>query len=153
MQELKCPNCGEVFQVDETGYAQLARQVRDEEFSKELERRTKELELRQERELALLRSQDEKEYVANISKKDIEISAKEQLIAQLQAKLDAGEIAKNLAVTEAIEKKNREISDEAKKYSGTSLDILQQCAFNYLELGKNEEAIDERLKHLTDTFQ
>ena len=39
MQELRCPHCGEVFQVDETGYAQLARQVRDSEFDKELRRR------------------------------------------------------------------------------------------------------------------
>ena len=35
MQEIKCPNCGEVFQVDETGYAQIVKQVRDQEFAKE----------------------------------------------------------------------------------------------------------------------
>ena len=39
MQEIRCPRCGEVFQVDETGYAQIAQQVRDKEFKKELERR------------------------------------------------------------------------------------------------------------------
>ena len=39
IQEIKCPNCGEVFQVDESGYAQIAQQVRDKEFEKELERR------------------------------------------------------------------------------------------------------------------
>ena len=48
MQELRCPNCGEVFQVDETGYAQIARQVRDSEFDKELARRERELAARQE---------------------------------------------------------------------------------------------------------
>ena len=32
MQEIKCPKCGEVFQVDETGYAAIVKQVRDEEF-------------------------------------------------------------------------------------------------------------------------
>ena len=45
MQEIRCPNCGEVFQVDETGYEQIARQVRDKEFSKEIERRERELEI------------------------------------------------------------------------------------------------------------
>ena len=35
MQELKCPKCGEVFQVDETGYDQIVHQVRDKEFIKE----------------------------------------------------------------------------------------------------------------------
>ena len=36
MQEIRCPKCGEIFQVDETGYEQIARQVRDKEFEKEL---------------------------------------------------------------------------------------------------------------------
>ena len=35
MQEIRCPKCGEVFQVDETGYDQIARQVRDKEFIKD----------------------------------------------------------------------------------------------------------------------
>lgn len=117
MQEIRCPNCGEVFQVDETGYDQIARQVRDKEFSKELERREKELEARQEKELEIIRMQEEKEYNAGISKKDAEISAKEQMIAELKIKLDASETAKNLAVSEAVEKKNQELSQEAKANS------------------------------------
>ena len=36
MQEIKCPKCGEVFAVDESGYAQIIQQVRDKEFDKEL---------------------------------------------------------------------------------------------------------------------
>lgn len=117
MQEIRCPNCGEVFQVDETGYNQIARQVRDKEFSKEIERRERELEAKQERELNLIRLQEEKEYIAGITKKDAEILAKDQLITELQAKLDASETAKNLAVSEALEKKNLEISKGAKEHS------------------------------------
>ena len=109
MQEIKCPKCGEIFQVDETGYDQIARQVRDKEFSKELERRERELEAKQEKELELIRLQEEKEYTAGINKKEAEISVKDQLISELQAKLDASETAKNLAVSEALEKKNQEI--------------------------------------------
>ena len=37
MQEIKCPNCGEVFQVDESSYDSIVKQVRDKEFSKEIE--------------------------------------------------------------------------------------------------------------------
>ena len=44
MKEIKCPNCGSVFQVDESGYAQILQQVRDREFEKELDRRKQELE-------------------------------------------------------------------------------------------------------------
>ena len=36
MQEIKCPKCGEVFQVDESGYAAIVKQVRDKEFEKEI---------------------------------------------------------------------------------------------------------------------
>lgn len=41
MQEIRCPKCGEVFQVDDSGYDQIAQQVRDREFEKELDRRKK----------------------------------------------------------------------------------------------------------------
>ena len=116
MQEIKCPKCGEVFQVDETGYSQIAQQVRDKEFVKEIERRERELEARQEKELELIRLQEEKEYTAGINKKDAEISAKDQLIAELLAKLDASETAKNLAISEAIEK-NQEISNGVREHS------------------------------------
>ena len=36
INELRCPKCGEVFQADEAGYAAIAKQVRDKEFSKEI---------------------------------------------------------------------------------------------------------------------
>ena len=85
MQEIRCPKCGEVFQVDETGYDQIAQQVRDKEFDRELERRKKELEAKHERELEVIRLQEEKEHTASMTQKDAEISAKERKIAELQA--------------------------------------------------------------------
>ena len=39
MQEIRCPHCGEVFQVDEAGYAAIVKQVRDREFAREVETR------------------------------------------------------------------------------------------------------------------
>ena len=110
MQEIRCPKCGEVFQVDETGYEQIVRQVRDQEFTREIERREKELESKREKELELIRLQEEKDYSANIAQKDAEIAARNLKIAELQAKLDAGETAMKLAVAEAVEKKNEELS-------------------------------------------
>ena len=41
MQEIKCPNCGEIFALDESGYAQIVRQIRDKEFEKALKQREK----------------------------------------------------------------------------------------------------------------
>ena len=42
-QEIKCPNCGKMFQIDDTGYTQIVQQIRDEEFNKELLRREEEI--------------------------------------------------------------------------------------------------------------
>lgn len=41
MSELRCPNCGEIFEMDESNYQQLVKQVRDNEFEEELKRRKK----------------------------------------------------------------------------------------------------------------
>ena len=54
MEEIKCPRCGEVFQVDDSGYAKIAQQVRDKEFKAELQRREKEIAEKSENNLQLI---------------------------------------------------------------------------------------------------
>lgn len=117
MQEIRCPKCGEVFQVDETGYDQIAQQVRDKEFEKELERRKSELNAKHEQSLEIIRLQEEKEYNANIAQKDAEIFSKDQKISELQAKLNASETEKRLAISTALEKKNEEHSKATREYT------------------------------------
>ena len=112
MQEIKCPNCGEVFQVDESGYAQIAQQVRDKEFEKELSRREKELDAKRENELTIARMEQEKSHQAELTKKDQKLAEKDRLIEQLQAQLASSETEKRLAVTEAVQTKEKE-SDAA----------------------------------------
>ena len=94
MQEIKCPNCGEVFQVDESSYDSIAKQVRDKEFSREIEQR--ENYYAKEKETAVKLAQAEK---------DAEI-------AQLQAKIDSLETEKSLAINEAVAAKEKEISSQ-----------------------------------------
>ena len=112
MQEIKCPDCGEVFQVDESGYAQIAQQVRDKEFEKELSRREKELDAKRENELTIARMEQEKSHQAELTKKDQKLAEKDRLIEQLQAQLASSETEKRLAVTEAVQTKEKE-SDAA----------------------------------------
>ena len=141
MQEIRCPKCGEVFQVDETGYNQIARQVRDREFLKEIERRERELEAKQEKELEVIRLQEEKEYTAGITKKETEIFAKDKLIAELQAKLDVSETAKKFAISETLEKKNQEIKQmiQLMLTNGMSLEFISKS------LSKSEDEIRDLL--------
>ena len=119
MQEIRCPNCGEVFQVDETGYQQIAHQVRDQEFMKELKRREEELHAGRKRELELVRLQDERQHEAALAKKEEELSALERKITELKARLDAGETEKKLAVARAVEEKNLEFSQTARNHTAT----------------------------------
>ena len=63
MQEIKCPKCGEIFQIDDSGYAAILKQVHDSEFDKEI--RQREQSFRSETEnavaLAVAKSEAEKE--------------------------------------------------------------------------------------------
>lgn len=113
MKEIKCPNCGEVFQVDESGYAAIVQQVRDSEFNKELSRRAKELEQKQESDLRLIRMEKEKEQADVLSEKERELADKDKEIAELKAKISASETEKRLAVTEAKQEKEKELSAKA----------------------------------------
>ena len=145
MQEIKCPNCGQVFQVDETGYAQIVQQVRDSEFEKEIARRENELAERRENELRMARMEQEKEFDKAISAKESEIADKDKAIELLKAEklseveriraekdreidrlradlteqlnkfraeVEKNDTEKELAVTKAVQEKEREIADK-----------------------------------------
>lgn len=111
MQEIKCPKCGEVFQVDESGYLQIVQQVRDKEFEKELKRREKELSL--ERDNAEMKQT--KAHSEELSKKDREIAEKALEIERLKAQLGKAETEKELAISQAIQEKDKELADKDKE--------------------------------------
>ena len=134
MQEIKCPNCGQIFQVDESGYAQIVQQVRDKEFEKELERRERELAQKKEDDLTIARMEQEKRQGEALSKKDAELAEKDRLIERLRAQLDKSETEKVLAVTQAVQEKDRELSEK-----GTQITKLR----GDLELQKKEGALRE----------
>lgn len=109
MQEIKCPKCGEVFVVDESGYAQIVQQIRDNEFDKELERREKELQKKKASELEIIKLQQQKEYDKLVSDHALELSNKEALIEQLKAQINGSENEKNLAISDIKNEKDKEI--------------------------------------------
>ena len=115
MQEIKCPHCGQVFQVDETGYAQIMQQVRDREFDAELSKRLHELEDKRKNDLKLARMEQEKDFAGQLSRKTSELAEKDLLIEKLKTQLQNAETDKKLAVTEAMQKKDKEYSEEAQK--------------------------------------
>jgi hypothetical protein len=95
MHEITCPHCGKAFKFDEAGYADILTQVRDREFERQLHER---LELAEQDK----RSAVELAQVKVTSELQKEAATKDAEIQALKARLEAGEVARKLAVTEAL---------------------------------------------------
>ncbi len=110
MNEIKCPKCGNVFQVDEADYASIVNQVRNKEFQQEIARRMaeqeKQFKMQQEAE-ALKADQVLKE---RLTAKDREMSQKETEIAQLKEKINGIAQSKELESQNALAQKDTEIA-------------------------------------------
>lgn len=85
MNEIKCPQCGTVFQVDEAGYAAIARQVRDGEFTREIARQEKMLQVERDQAVELARAQAQRAADAAIAERDAAIA---ELSAELERASD-----------------------------------------------------------------
>lgn len=160
MQEMKCPNCGEVFQVDESGYAQLVKQVRDKEFAVEVERRKKELEERREDELKLARMEQDKAHGEELAKKDRALAGKDRELADkdkeielLKAKLEGNEIQKQLAVTKALEEKNEELSKKITEITKLKGQLDNKETENELKEKNLKEKYEEQLKNKDEQIE
>ncbi len=134
MNEIICPHCHKAFKVDEAGYADILKQVRDHQFEEELQNRlalaekdkqsaiqiaeAKVREALQEqlaqKETALiqLKSEKEAELAQKLAQKETEVAQlkaeKTNELTQLKAQLDNAEVAKKLAITEAVQKIEKE---------------------------------------------
>ena len=146
MQEIKCPNCGEVFVVDESGYAQIVQQVRDKEFDKELRRREEELAGRQESELRLLKLEQKQEYDAALAKKETEIQKLDRLIAELRAQISGTETEKKLAVAEVVSEKDRELSEKTTEITALKSQLANKATENELKEQALQKQYEEKLK-------
>lgn len=115
MQEIRCPKCNEVFQVDDSGYSQIVQQVRDKEFEKEAARRAEELENAKNSELKIIEMEYEKKLESALSEKSDDISDKEKRITELEARLKSIESEKQLAVANAVRERENSFSEESRK--------------------------------------
>ncbi len=133
MQEIKCPKCGEVFQIDEAGYAEIVKQVRNQEFNAELQRQkqTMDNEKKMAVELAVSKANSQKDdeisklknqlaaqsnELNNMKDKSaaelkLALSQKEQEITQLRSTIEANKSKTELEVKTALQEKDSLISD------------------------------------------
>ncbi len=157
MQEIKCPKCGEIFQIDDSGYAAILKQVHDSEFDKEIRQREQSFrsetenavalavaksEAEKEKELAALRSSLalEKERTAREieeakSGSALKIAEKDREIARLNGQIELDRSNAENAVERAVQEKEKELLK------------LQSD----LELERNKRELNE--KSLQETYE
>lgn len=102
MNEIKCPNCGTIFQIDESDYASIVKQVRDSEFNKEINLRDKEYQKDKENSIKLVQIELEKKYSDEINKKELTIT-------NLQNELKLKDTNQELVLKNALSEKEKEI--------------------------------------------
>lgn len=139
MQEIKCPKCGEMFQVDESGYAAIVKQVRDREFLKEVEERERRLEAEKESAAKLAAAETEGRLKDELARRDAEIAA-------LKTSLEAMNGSKKLAVSEAVSEKNKEVADKESEIIRLRAQLEAQSAEKKLAVS---EAVMEKERELS----
>ena len=160
MPEIKCPKCGEVFIVDESGYSAIVNQIKDIEYKKDLEERISQIEKAKENEFYLIKAKENAELEKNISKlnqeneklklqmvsqsKDYELD-KERSIndikkenEQLKAKIANNIQEKELAINKIISEKKDEIIEKDK--------IIIQLENKLKESDKDKQIQEKSLK-------
>lgn len=150
MKEIICPNCKTPFTIDESSYADIAKQIKDHLFEEEIQKR-------------LSIAEREKESAVKLAEANIKnalqetIQKKENEIAQIKTQLDNAEIQKKLSVTEAVQKIEKErdaLANEVKtkELEKQNLESTLKQQFN-TEL-QNKEAIikykDEEITRVKD---
>ena len=137
MPEIKCPKCGEVFTVDESGYAAIVSQIKDAEFHKELCERVTVIEKNKENEISLIKSEASADKEKSISElkqeierlnakinsqlKDYELDKERALNLlkqeneQLKAKIENNVQERTLAITTAVSEKKDELVEKEKQ--------------------------------------
>ena len=110
MKELRCPKCGSVFTVDEADYASIVNQVKNAEFDAEITRRMKELDSRHKAEQELASTKAEQDFQQKLTRKELELGAKDAEIVRLRAQLAGIEAQKESEKSLALAEKDKMIA-------------------------------------------
>jgi hypothetical protein len=132
MHEIICPHCGKAFKIDEAGYADILKQVRDADFQRQLHERLELAEQDKQNAVELAQTR-----AASESQRDV--AARDAQIQELKAKLDASEAAQKLAISDAISAVERERDALA-----TELEVSKLDKQNAIELAQTKAASESQ---------
>ena len=182
MQEIKCPNCGKTFVVDDSGYAQIAQQVRDSEFDRALRQRERDIAEAKEKEFELAQmrqkeafdralaeaekrveqlaaqltsSETEKQLAVSeaVGKQAEKLAEAERRVEQLKAQLAGGETEKKLAVSEAVREKEKELSEQATEMAALKNRLANQETESQLKQQSLQREYESRLRQKDEMIE
>ncbi|MBR6426023.1 MAG: DUF2130 domain-containing protein, partial [Oscillospiraceae bacterium] len=139
MHQIQCPKCGEVFTVDESGYAAILKQVRDQEFQKEILAREAQLQSDKAAAVQLAQAKAQTDLQAALARKDAEIAA-------LNAKLSQAETEKRLAVTQAERSQEQALSAQKEQIVLLSGRIENEAQAAQLKEQSLREGYEQQLR-------
>lgn len=137
MNEIKCPNCGTIFKIDETEYDSIVKQIRDKEFEKEISLREQEHTKDKESAIKLAEAHLREELTKRLTERDLEIT---NLKNEIKTKEEQTQSKLEQEYKDELNKKELEISELRNK-------IKLQESKNELEIQK---AITEKDKKISD---
>ena len=146
MQEIKCPNCGKTFVVDDSGYAQIARQVRDSEFDRALRQRERDIAEAKEKEFELAQMRQKEAF-------DRALAEAERRVEQLAAQLTSSETEKQLAVSEAVRQKEKELSEQASEVAALKNRLDNQETESQLKQQSLQREYESRLRQKDEMIE
>ena len=118
MNEIKCPECGKVFSVDEASYASIVNQVRTKELEEEIRRRVAEVEKQQQLKHQSDKLISDQAYQQKLNAKDQEIEKRNADIARLEEQVKSVAISKQAEFDKRIAEKDVEIAHLNEKVEG-----------------------------------
>lgn len=154
MKEIKCPKCGEVFQVDESGYAAIVKQVRDKEFEKELSDRKAQFDAEKQAAVKLMQVQTMQQMSEEISSLKQQLAASQSKLkaqaeaeeSRLSAQLAAKENAQKLETEKLISQKEKEIAQKEREIGLLSGKIETVKQESFLREQGMKDGYEERLR-------
>ena len=139
MNEIKCPNCGKVFSVDEASYASVVSQIRNKEFLAEVQRRAEELERQQRLQRQADKLQAEQTFQRQLHEKEQELEKRSAEIARLEEQVKSASTAKEAELQKAMAEKNAEIARLEEKIKGVA--SSKQAEFDKVLAAKEAEIL------------
>ena len=143
MNEIKCPHCSKTFNLDDAGYADILKQVKNHEFEIELEKREKELARQREEALKLADAEANTKLQAALRTKELEAAEFQNKataeLATLKAQISNFELQKTLAVKDAV----TALEQDKSKLTAA---LESEKKLKDLELQSMKAALDEKLR-------